>query len=324
MTINSDFIQSAKRVVEIEARAIEGLYQYLDENFSRACELMMQCTGKVIVCGMGKSGHIGRKIAATLASTGTSAFFMHPGEASHGDLGMLTKNDVVLAISNSGETSELLNLLPAIKRMASPIIAMSSNPNSELGRHATVHLCIKVNEEACSLGLAPTSSTTATLVMGDALAVALLDAKGFTSDDFALSHPAGALGKKLLLMIRDIMHSGDALPLAGELDTVSHVLLEVSRKKLGMVAIVDDAGKLTGILTDGDLRRLIDAEVDVHVTPIKDVMTRHGKTTTATTLAAEALCLMEQHQISGLIVTDSENKPVGAVNIQDFLRAGIV
>jgi arabinose-5-phosphate isomerase len=324
MTTHFDFIQSAKRVIEIESRAIEGLYQYLDDNFRQACELMMQCTGKVIVCGMGKSGHVGRKIAATLASTGTSAFFMHPGEASHGDLGMLTKNDVVLAISNSGETSELLNLLPAIKRMAAPIIAMSGNPNSELGQHATVHLCIKVNEEACSLGLAPTSSTTATLVMGDALAVALLDAKGFTSDDFALSHPAGALGKKLLLMIRDIMHSGDALPLAHEQDTVSQALLEVSRKKLGMVAIVEDTGKLAGIFTDGDLRRLIDAEVDVHSTPIKDVMTRHGKTTTETTLAAEALSVMEKHQISGLIVIDDENQPIGAVNIQDFLRAGIV
>lgn len=324
MTANFDFIKSAKRVVEIESRAVQGLYHYLDDNFTRACELMMQCTGKVIVCGMGKSGHVGRKIAATLASTGTSAFFMHPGEASHGDLGMLTKDDVVLAISNSGETSELLNLLPAIKRMAAPIIAMSGNPNSELGQHATVHLCIKVEEEACSLGLAPTSSTTATLVMGDALAVALLDAKGFTSNDFALSHPAGALGKKLLLMIKDIMHSGDALPLAHEQDTVSHVLLEVSRKKLGMVAIVNDTGKLAGIFTDGDLRRLIDAEIDVHSTPIKEVMTRNGKTTTAITLAAEALSVMEKYKISGLIVTDEDNRPVGAVNIQDFLRAGIV
>jgi arabinose-5-phosphate isomerase len=324
MTTNFDFVKSAKRVVDIETRAIEGLSQYLDDNFRRACELMMQCTGKIIVCGMGKSGHIGRKIAATLASTGTSAFFMHPGEASHGDLGMLTKNDVVLAISNSGETSELVNLLPAIKRMATPVIAMSGNPNSALGQHSTVHLCIKVEEEACSLGLAPTSSTTATLVMGDALAVALLDAKGFTSDDFALSHPAGALGKKLLTTIKDIMHSGDALPLAHEQDTVSHVLLEVSRKKLGMAAIVDNNGQLSGIFTDGDLRRLIDAQIDVHATPIKDVMTEQGKTTTETTLAAEALSIMEKYQISGLFVIDEAHKPVGAVNIQDFLRAGIV
>ena len=324
MVTTIDFIKSAKRVVEIETRAVEGITQYLDDSFRQACELMMQCAGKVIVCGMGKSGHIGRKIAATLASTGTSAFFMHPGEASHGDLGMLTKDDVFLAISNSGETSELLNLLPSIKRMSTPVIAMSSNPGSTLAKHATVHLCIKVEEEACSLGLAPTSSTTATLVMGDALAVALLDAKGFTSNDFALSHPAGALGKKLLLSIKDIMHSDDALPVAHEQDTVSHVLLEVSRKKLGMVAIVDDAGKLSGIFTDGDLRRLIDAQVDVHSTAITDVMTKQGKTTTANTLAAEALSIMERHQISGLIVIDEEQKPIGAVNIQDFLRAGIV
>ena len=324
MTSTIDFVQSAKRVIEIESRAINGLYQYIDENFHAACELLMQCSGKVIVCGMGKSGHIGRKIAATLASTGTSSFFMHPGEASHGDLGMLTKQDVVLAISNSGETSELLNLLPAFKRMAVPIIGMSGNPKSELGKHSTVHLCIKVEEEACSLGLAPTSSTTATLVMGDALAVALLDAKGFTSDDFALSHPAGSLGKKLLLRIKDIMHSGDALPLAHEQDSVSHVLLEVSRKKLGMVAIVDDKKTLVGVFTDGDLRRLIDAQVDVHSTAIDDVMTRNGKTTKEGVLAAEALSIMEMHQISGLIVTDDEQKPVGAVNIQDFLRAGIM
>lgn len=322
--MQSTFIQSALRVVEIEKQAIEQLGQYINDDFDNACKLIMACKGKVIVSGMGKSGHIANKIASTLASTGTPAFFMHPGEANHGDLGMLTDADVLLAISNSGETNELLALLPVVKRLGVPIIAMSNSADSSLGKYADVNLCIKVDREACSLGLAPTSSTTATLVMGDALAIALLDAKGFTSDDFALSHPGGSLGRKLLLRLEDIMYSGDRLPLVNEQQTISNTLSEISRKGLGMAAVVDQHGKLMGIFTDGDLRRMLDARIDVHQTPVAQVMTANCITGTPDMLAAEALNLMEKRRINGLFVLDEEGYPVGALNMLTLLASGVV
>lgn len=324
MTNENHFIQSGKRVIDIEANAIEALASRLDARFIAACELLMNCTGKVVVSGMGKSGHIGNKIAATLASTGTPSFFMHPGEANHGDLGMLGKGDVLLAISNSGETGELVNLLPVLKRLNVPVIAMTNSEQSSLGKHADIVLDIHVDKEACSLGLAPTSSTTATLVMGDALAVALLDAKGFTSDDFALSHPGGSLGRKLLLKVGDIMQTGDALPLVNETTMIANALLEISRKGLGMTGIVNDEGVLTGIFTDGDLRRILDARIDLHTKRVNEVMTVGGKTADAEQLAVEALNLMETHNISALMVVDENRKPVGAFNMHMLLKAGVL
>lgn len=320
----SSYIASAKNVIDIEARAIQALGNRLDARFEKACELLFHCEGKVVVCGMGKSGHVGNKIAATLASTGTPSFFMHPGEANHGDLGMLSKNDVLLAISNSGETGELLNLLPVVKRLNVPVIAMTNKQTSTLGQHADVVLDISVEQEACSLGLAPTSSTTATLVMGDALAIALLDKKGFTSDDFALSHPGGSLGRKLLLKVSDIMLDGDALPLVAQSAKVSDALLEISRKGLGMTGILDADGKLAGVFTDGDLRRVLDAKIDIHTASVADVMTRGGKTTKAEDLAVEALNLMEAHKISALMVVDGSNTPIGAFNMHMLLKAGVL
>ena len=294
--------ESALKVLAIEQQAIAQLVQYIDETFVDACRLILGCKGKVVVCGMGKSGHIGHKISATLASTGTPAFFMHPAEANHGDLGMLTEQDILLTISNSGETAELLALIPVVKRLGVPIIAMTSNPQSTLGKYADVNLCIKVEQEACSLGLAPTSSTTATLVMGDALAVALLDERGFTSDDFAMSHPGGALGRKLLLKLSEIMVIGDSLPLVSPEQTLSQVLLEISRKALGMAGIVDDNGKLIGIFTDGDLRRVLDDRIDIHKTQIQQIMTRNSITAKPEMLAAEVLSLMQKHKINSLFV----------------------
>ncbi|MEW9799036.1 KpsF/GutQ family sugar-phosphate isomerase [Alteromonas sp. CYL-A6] len=318
------FIDSAKRVIDIENKAIAALVNHLDDDFVRACELLYTCKGKVVVSGMGKSGHIGNKIAATLASTGTPAFFMHPGEANHGDLGMLAKDDVLLAISNSGETAELLNVLPVVKRLNVPVIAMTNSRSSSLGQHADVVVNISVEKEACSLGLAPTSSTTATLVMGDALAIALLDHKGFTSDDFALSHPGGSLGRKLLLKVADIMLTGDALPLVGTDALVADALLEISRKGLGMTGIIDQNHHLIGVFTDGDLRRILDARVDIHTTRVEDVMTKGGKTTFADALAVEALNLMETYNISALMVVDEHRCPVGAFNMHMLLRAGVL
>jgi arabinose-5-phosphate isomerase len=316
--------QSALRVLEIEQRAIAQLAQYIDAAFVQACQLILPCKGKVIVCGMGKSGHIGHKISATLASTGTPAFFMHPAEANHGDLGMLTEQDILLAISNSGETAELLALIPVVKRMSVPIIAMTSNPQSTLGQYADVIVCIKVEQEACSLGLAPTSSTTATLVMGDALAVALLDARGFTSEDFALSHPGGSLGRKLLLKLEDVMVKGQSLPLVGGQQTLSEVLLIISQKALGMAGVIDNQGKLLGIFTDGDLRRVLDDRIDIHRTKIQQIMTLNSITAQPGMLAAEVLTLMQKHKISSLFVTDTHGKPIGAINMQLLLQAGII
>ncbi|CAD5290453.1 D-arabinose 5-phosphate isomerase [Alteromonas sp. 38] len=324
MSQENSFITSAKRVIEIEAQAISALSSRMDEDFVTACTLLQNCAGKVVVCGMGKSGHIGHKIAATLASTGTPSFFMHPGEANHGDLGMLSKGDVLLAISNSGETAELVNLLPIVKRLSVPVIAMTNSVTSSLGQHADVVLNISVEKEACSLGLAPTSSTTATLVMGDALAVALLDRKGFTSDDFALSHPGGSLGRKLLLKVSDIMLTGSELPLVDENALVAEALLEISKKGLGMTGVIDSHGILIGIFTDGDLRRILDARIDLHTATVTQVMTKGGKTTMPEQLAVEALNLMETHKISALMVTDETRKPVGAFNMHMLLKAGVL
>jgi len=316
--------QSALRVLEIEQRAIAQLAQYINDAFVEACQLILSCKGKVIVCGMGKSGHIGHKISATLASTGTPAFFMHPAEANHGDLGMLTKQDILLAISNSGETGDLLALIPVVKRMGVPIIAMTSNLQSTLGKYADVNLCIKVEQEACSLGLAPTSSTTATLVMGDALAVALLDARGFTSEDFALSHPGGSLGRKLLIKLEDVMVKEQSLPLVSGQQNLREVLLVISQKALGMAGVIDDNGKLLGIFTDGDLRRVLDDRIDIHNTKIQEIMTPNSITAKPEMLAAEVLTLMQKHKISSLFVTDTNGKPIGAINMQLLLQAGII
>ncbi|RDV28111.1 KpsF/GutQ family sugar-phosphate isomerase [Alteromonas aestuariivivens] len=320
----SPFLHSAKQVIAIEQAAIGSLSDRLGNEFVQACEILLRCSGKVVVSGMGKSGHVGNKIAATLASTGTPAFFMHPGEANHGDLGMLSPNDVLLAISNSGETYELLNLLPVVKRLNVPVIAMTNSNSSSLGQHADVVLDISVEKEACSLGLAPTSSTTTTLVLGDALAIALLDARGFTSDDFALSHPGGSLGRKLLLKVGDLMLIGDDVPLVPTHATVTEALLEISRKGLGMTGVIDKNSQLVGIFTDGDLRRILDAKVDIHATEVDQVMTRGGKTTRAQELAVEALNLMENHKISALMVVDEHHHPVGAFNMHMLLKAGVL
>ena len=321
---NRDFTLSALSVIDIEQQAVGELRQYIDDNFTAACELILACKGKVVVSGMGKSGHIGNKISATLASTGTPAFFMHPAEANHGDLGMLTEQDILLAISNSGETAELLALLPVVKRLGVPIIALSNSAHNTLARYADVNLCIKVSQEACSLGLAPTSSTTATLVMGDALAIALLNARGFTSEDFGLSHPGGSLGRKLLLTLNDIMLSGERLPLVSPEQSLSQVLLEISRKGLGMAGIVNDNQQLIGIFTDGDLRRVLDARIDVHNVNIQQVMTANSITAPPDMLAAEVLKLMEKRKINSLFVVNEQGQPIGAINMQLLLQAGVL
>ena len=313
------------QVIDIEKSALENLYQFVDSDaFTAACDLILECKGKVIVMGMGKSGHIGNKISATLASTGTPAVFVHPGEASHGDLGVLSKNDVVIAISNSGESSEILTLFPVIKRLGVPIVSVTGKPKSTMAKNSQQHLCIGVPEEACPLGLAPTSSTTATLVMGDALAVALLQAKGFTADDFALSHPGGSLGRKLLLKVESVMHQGEQLPLVHKDAVITEALYEISRKSLGMAAIVDNSKKLLGIFTDGDLRRVIDAKVDLTSAKISDVMTANCITVHPNMLAAEALKIMEQKNINGLIVVDDAQCPVGALNMLDMVKSGVI
>jgi len=316
---------SGRRVVEIEARALDALAARIDDAFAAACQAMLACRGRVVCTGMGKSGHVARKIAATLASTGTPAFYVHPGEAGHGDLGMITDADVVLALSYSGESDEVLMLLPVLKRQGNIVIGMTGRPQSTLARESDVHLDVSVPAEACPLDLAPTSSTTASLAMGDALAVALLDARGFTADDFARSHPAGSLGRRLLLHITDVMHAGEEVPCIGEGASLSEALVEMSRKRLGMTAVVDASGRLAGLFTDGDLRRTLDnPALDVRATRIAEVMTRQPETIRADQLAVEAARLMETHKISGLIVVDAERRPVGALNIHDLLRARVV
>jgi arabinose-5-phosphate isomerase len=324
MSKSFDYRKVGLRVLGTELAALRGLQEYINEEFNRAGELILHCAGKVIVMGMGKSGHIARKMAATFASTGTPSFFVHPGEASHGDLGMISPQDVVIAISNSGESSEILSVLPVLKRWGNSLICITSNPASTMGREADIHLCIRVPEEACPLGLAPTSSTTATLVMGDALAVALLEARGFTSEDFAMSHPGGALGRKLLLRNSDLMHSGELLPSVFRQASVRDALLEVSDKGLGMTTILNDDGTLAGLFTDGDLRRILDQRIDIHQTSIETVMKTGCITVSPEMLAAEAVQLMQTRKINGLVVVDQENRPVGAFNMHDVLKAGVV
>lgn len=318
-----DFITRGKQVLVIEKQAIKQLEQYIDQNFQNACQLMFDCTGRIIVIGMGKSGHIGNKIAATLASTGTPSFFVHPGEASHGDLGMITSQDVVILISNSGETSEVINIIPVLKRIGAKMVSMSGNIHSSLAKLSDVHVCIKVEQEACPLGLAPTASTTATLVMGDAFAVALLEARGFTADDFALSHPGGSLGKRLLLTLKDIMHSGIHIPIVKCDDIIKDALIEMSEKGLGMTAIVNSKNQLQGIFTDGDLRRILEQKIDIHNTKISDVMTTQCTTVNPDMLAAQALNIMENKSINGLLVVNESQQPIGALNMQDLLKAGV-
>jgi arabinose-5-phosphate isomerase len=317
-------VASARKVIGIEARGIEDLASRIDGDFSKACQLILASSGRVVVSGMGKSGHIARKTAATLASTGTPAFFVHPGEASHGDIGMITRHDIVLLLSNSGETEEILTIVPFLKRQGNALIAMTGNPGSSLARDADAHLDASVSIEACPLGLAPTASTTAALVLGDALAIALLEARGFTADDFARSHPAGALGRRLL-KISDVMHTGAAIPSVRSDATLTEALMEMSRKGLGMTAIVDADGLLLGVFTDGDLRRsLDDHEVDLRMTPVSGAMSRHPKTIGPDKLAAEAAQLMETHKIHALLVVDQDGRVVGALNIHDLLRARVV
>jgi arabinose-5-phosphate isomerase len=312
-------------VIDTEARAISGLTAQVNKpSFTQACQLMLECKGRVVVIGMGKSGHIAGKIAATLASTGTPAFFVHPGEASHGDLGMITSSDVVLALSNSGETNEIITILPIIKRLDVPLIAMTGNPESTLAQAARASINVSVEKEACPLGLAPTASTTAALAMGDALAVALLETRGFTEEDFARSHPGGSLGRRLLLLIDDLMHTGDALPQVDADTLLSDALVEMTRKGLGMTAIVDGNKKLAGVFTDGDLRRAIDHKIDLHTARVRDVMTSECRTIHPGMLAAEALQIMDTTKINALPVVNDDNELVGALNMHDLLRAGVV
>ncbi len=320
----TDFQQLGREVIATELAEITALQRRIDESFSQACELLLNCKGRIVVTGMGKSGHIGGKIAATLASTGSPAFFVHPGEASHGDLGMITKNDVVIALSNSGNTAEIATIIPILKRFGVPLISMTGDESSTLATAADINLDVSVSKEACPHDLAPTSSTTVALVMGDALAVALLQARGFTAEDFALSHPGGSLGKRLLLHVSDIMHTDERLPKVLQTATVSQALLEMSKKGLGMTAIVDQQDKVLGVYTDGDLRRSLDKNIDVHNALISDVMTKNCRTTSADELAASIVKIMDDHGINGFLVTDENNKLIGAFNMHDILRAGIM
>ena len=319
-----EILALASDVLAIEARAVDSLRARLDDSFLEACRLCLDTPGRIVVAGMGKSGHISSKIAATLASTGTPSFFVHPGEASHGDLGMITDQDVLLAISYSGETDEILTILPLVKRMGAKLIAMSGKPNSTLAKAADVHLDVSVSEEACPLNLAPTASTTATLAMGDALAVALLKLRGFTAEDFAMSHPSGSLGKRLLLRVADVMQTGDAVPVVAPGVPLTEGLMEMTQKGLGMTAIVDSENRIAGIFTDGDLRRALDEGVDVRSTRMDEIMHSNCKTITADVLAVEAVVLMEENKITSLLVADEELRLVGALNIHDLFRAGIM
>ena len=325
LELTSDQLVSlAAEVLDIESRAVDALRARLDENFVAACQLCLDTPGRIVVTGMGKSGHIGSKIAATLASTGSPAFFMHPAEASHGDLGMITGQDVLLAVSYSGETEEIVTILPLVKRMGAKLLSLTGNPKSTLATAADVHIDVSVTEEACPLNLAPTASTTATLAMGDALAVALLKIRGFTAEDFAMSHPSGSLGKRLLLRVTDVMRTDDAVPRVTADVLLKDGLIEMTQKGLGMTAIVDAQGKILGVFTDGDLRRALDAEVDVQKTPMREVMHTECKTTSSDVLAAAAVHLMEENKITSLLVADDEQHLVGALNIHDLFRAGIM
>lgn len=323
--MNSEAIKSlARAVIETEAASVSALAERLDDGFLDACRYMLDCKGRIVVIGVGKSGHIGSKIAATLASTGTPAFFVHPAEASHGDLGMIKPSDVILALSNSGETDELNTILPILKRLGVRIVAMTGKPASTLARHADAHIDVSVEKEACPLGLAPTSSTTAALAMGDALAISLLETRGFTKEDFARSHPAGQLGRRLLLHIRDVMHTGDEIPSVTTEAPISRAIVEMTEKRLGMTAITGADGRVEGVYTDGDLRRTLDSGLDPRVTPVSKVMTRGGRRIDAEALAIEAVHLMQEYRVQGLLVVDGDDRLVGALNFQDLLRAGVV
>ncbi len=323
MNPNFDFSASGIRTIQIEQEAISNLKSRINDDFIAACKHILACEGRVVITGMGKSGHIGKKIAATLASTGTPAFFVHPGEASHGDMGMITKNDVVIAMSNSGETAEVTSLLPLLKRLHIPVISMTGKPGSTLAVGGHCHLDISVEEEACPLDLAPTSSTTATLVMGDALAIALLEARGFTAEEFAFSHPGGSLGRRLLLKVETLMHSGDEMPQVLPTAPLAEALMTVTSKGLGMTTVIDEQGQLQGVFTDGDLRRAIDNGTDIHHSEIASLMTVGGKTTNPDLLAAEALTVMEDNQINALVAM-KDGLPVGVITMHDMLKAGVI
>ena len=319
-------IDTAKRVLQVEADAVIALKSRIDEQFEKAVQIILQCQGKVVVTGMGKSGLICQKIAATMASTGTPTFFLHPAEGIHGDLGMLSKGDVVIAVSYSGETEEVCRILPVIKRMGLALIAMSGNPKSTLGIAGDVHLNVHVEEEACPLGLAPTASTTATLAMGDALAVALLDQRGFKAEDFAMFHPGGSLGKKLLLRVEDMMHSGAEIPLVKTTTLVREALFEITSKQLGVTGVVNDQGELAGVFTDGDLRRLMEKGLDSLELPISEVMSCAPKRILQRNLAAKAVQVMEAHSITSLFVfaDDGHAVPIGIIHLHDLLKSGVV
>ncbi len=324
MTDSNYLIQRALRTIDIEHRAIGALLTRIDESFTKACELMLDCKGRIVVIGMGKSGLIGRKIAATLSSTGSPAMFVHPGEASHGDLGMITDQDVVIALSYSGTAAEILTLLPILKRKGIPLISLTGDRESILATTATVHLDGSVQEEACPLGLAPTSSTTVALVLGDALAMALLEARGFTPEEFAISHPGGKLGRRLLLKVKDVMHGGNAIPRVGPDTLLSEALLEVSRKGLGMTTVIDAQGTLCGVFTDGDLRRTLDSGKDIHITPIREVMSVKNKKIQENALATEAVLMMQESQVYTLIVVDANQSLCGVIRMHDLLQANVV
>jgi len=321
---DAQLVDVGRRALNVEIEGLQAQLPRLDSDFARACRICLNCRGRIVVTGMGKSGHIGGKIAATLASTGSPSFFVHPGEASHGDVGMITRDDVVLALSNSGETAEILTIIPAIKRLGVPLIAFTGNIASTLARLATVHLDLSVPAEACPHNLAPTASTTAALGVGDALAVTLLQARGFTEQDFARSHPAGQLGRRLLLHVKDVMRTGTNIPRVGAATSLAEGLMEVSRKGLGMTAIVDESSHVIGVFTDGDLRRVLDRAADLHATRMIEVMTREAKTVRGEMLAAEAVHLMETHRITSLLVVDAQGRLEGALNVHDLLRAGVV
>lgn len=318
-----NFCKLGLAVIETEAQAVFELTRRVNEHFEAACELLLACKGRIVVTGMGKSGHIGKKIAATFSSTGSPSFFMHPGEASHGDMGMITRQDTVLAISNSGNTPEIITLLPLLKRLEVPVIALSGNPESTLAKIANINIDVSIRQEACPLGLAPTTSTTVSLVMGDALAIALLQARGFSAEDFALSHPGGTLGKRLLLRVDDICHRGNELPLVNEEVPVREALIEVSAKKLGMTCVIDSQGYLVGVYTDGDIRRTLTQQNDINTTPLKKVMSRNCRTIGQDMLAAEALAIMQKHSITSLVIIGDDSRPAAVVHLHDLLRAGV-
>lgn len=318
-----NFCKLGLAVIETEAQAVFELAQRIDERFEQACNILLACKGRVVVTGMGKSGHIAHKIAATLSSTGTPAFFMHPGEASHGDLGMITRQDVVIAISNSGSTHEIVTLLPLLKRLEIPLITLTGNIDSIIAKTASINLDISIHQEACPLGLAPTTSTTVSLVMGDALAIALLQARGFSEEDFALSHPGGALGRRLLLHIDELSHYGNDLPLVNEKANISDALIEVTEKKLGMTCVTNAHGLLVGVYTDGDIRRTLNKQLDINTTQIDQVMSKQCKTIKKGTLAAEALAIMQKYSITSLVVVDDAHRPIAVTHLHDLLRAGV-